>query len=149
MSNDMAFGSCSYNYIFGIHILFDNFENPANIELDDALELASSYLPCDILKSHYKLNYSTSYKAIKSSENNDCYYDISYSPIDTNSYGLALGDYSYDYPNINITFRENSKKYITDIWIDLHQSMCNYGRNSIAYCGDYKESKWSYDFLSK
>lgn len=149
MGNDMNFGNCYSDYIFNIHICLDKFEKSADLKLNEALDLASSYLPYDTLKSYYKFSHSTSYKANKSSKNYDRYYDISYSPKNEDKQDFILGNHSYSFPVINITIRENGKGYITDIWIDLYQSMCNYGRNSIAYGGDYKEIKWNYDFLNK
>lgn len=149
MGNDMNFGIYNSDYIFSIHIYLDKFEKSADLKLNESLELASSYLPYDTLKSYYKFNGSTSYKATKVSKKKDYYYDISYSPINETQQNFVLGNCSYSYPIINITLRGNKKKYITDIYIDLHQSICNSGRNSIAYGGDYKKIKWNYNFLDK
>lgn len=143
LSNDMNFGPCNNDYIFGIHICLDNFEKSANLKLNEALDLTSSYLPYDTLKSYYKFNYSTSYKA----KNEDCYYDISYSPKKENCQDFILNNHAYSFPDIHITIREDGERYTTDIWINLYQSICNSGRNSIAFSNDYKKNKWTYDFL--
>lgn len=149
MDSDMSFGNCYNDYIFNIHICLNNFEIPVNLSLDEALEIASSYLPHDTLNTYYEYNYSSCYEPIDLSEHDDYYYEVSYSPIDDSSQDLILDNISYKFPLINITLRKSNDGGITDIWIDLHQSICRYGRNSIAYGGEYYESEWNCDLFSK
>lgn len=148
MDSDMNFGNCYSDYIFGIHIIFDNFEKPAKLTLKQALKITYSYLPYNTLKSFYKFKQSASYKAIKKSKIKDCYYDISYFPKNKNKYNFVLDKHSYKFPNIHITLHKGKKGYITDIWIELYQSILS-GRNGVYYDSDYKKIKWKYDFLKQ
>lgn len=149
MKGDMNFANCYNDYIFEIQINFENFEKPIKLNLEKALELASDYLPHETLKTYYKHEHSTSYKATKASQLNDCYYDISYSPIKQDAHNFILNNTSYAFPNIYVTLLEDADKSISYIWINLYQSICTSGRNSIAYGKDYKEISWNYDFLTK
>lgn len=148
LNSDMNFGSCYNNYIFGIHIYLDNFKESPNIKLKEALNLAYSYLPHNTLKSYYKFKHSISYKATaKTGKSSDAYYELLYVPIDSNANNFVLDGYSYRYPDIYITFREDSEKHITNIWIELYRGICRSSRYGIAYDDDYKKTKWNYDFF--
>ena len=146
MDNDMNFASCDSDYIFGIHIAFDNFEKPANLTLNKALKIAASYLPHDTLKTFYKFNNSISYKPTKKSKEKDCYYSMSYYPKNEYQQDFVLDNHSYSFPNIHITLCINKRKHVSDIWIELYQSILQ-GRHSIAFDDNYKEVKWKYNLL--
>lgn len=150
LANDSNFAPNQTSYIWGIGIYFDNFKKPIKCNLNDALQIASAYLPHDVLANYYEYEHSIAYKAIKASKKADCYYEVVYSPNKkAKKERMKLNNHAYEYPIINIVLRKDANDVVTDLHIDLHQSICQSGRHSIAYGGDYKTVKWHYDFLKK
>lgn len=127
--------SRSSNTIHNIEVYFNHSKELNDISLDDALRIASSYLPYDILSRYY--DFSDSYCVSPKDENHEeTYYVV--------SYRLNESGKSTDYDgSVDIIFelsKKNKANYFS-IGFGTPRWM-----NRLDFNG-YEEVKWQYNFL--
>lgn len=124
-----------------IEIYFENFSEPMDIYLEDALWLTSGYIPYDIIDEWYE--FSSSYKAIPEDlqEQKEKYYVIEYAL--TEEGGEAYYDDKHSFSGrITIIITEELGKIKTvTMHFGVPKWMNSLERNS------YIKEEWHYDFL--
>lgn len=117
------------------HIMrgFEIYPNK-EISLNEGLDIAKSYLPLDILRKWYALEWS---KCYYSEENNTYQYYVLYAPTESGKESIDEQGLDYNYAGVSLTVQN-------DIVIGLEVVSTNpLGRNT-----DGKEIDWEYDFLN-
>lgn len=105
------------------------------ISLDEGLDLAKSYLPLDIMKKWYALEWS---KCYYSEENKEYQYYVLYVPTESGKENIDKQGLDYNYVGVSLTVQN-------DIVIGLSVVSTNpLGRTA----NGYKEIDWEYDFLN-
>lgn len=125
-----------------IYIYFDNFSEPMDIYLEDALWLISGYIPYDIIDEWYEFDYS--YKAIPEDlqKKSEKYYVVEYSLTDKGSEAGYEGKHSFS-GRITIIITEDEQGKIKTVMMKfgVPNWMNSLERNS------YIKEEWYYDFL--
>lgn len=104
------------------------------ISLDEGLNLAKSYLPMDILKKWYALEWS---KCYYSEEDNVYQYYVLYEPTESGKENIDKQGLDYNYAGVSLTVQN-------DVVIGLSVISTNpLGRHT-----DGHEIDWKYDFLN-
>ncbi len=112
---------------------FNIFPNK-EISLSEGLDIVKTYLPLDILKKWYALEWS---KCYYSEENNTYQYYVLYTPTESGKESIDKQGLDYNYAGVSLTVQN-------DIVIGLSVVSTNpLGRNT-----DGKEIDWEYDFLN-
>ena len=125
-----------------IEIYFDNFSEPMDIYLEDALGLISSYIPYDVINEWYE--FSSSYKVMPKDlqEKNEKYYVVEYAL--TEEGGDAYYDDKHSFGGrITIIIQEDEFGKIKTVTMDLGVPKW---MNFLERNG-YIEQEWHYDFL--
>lgn len=128
-------GSTSGGIINNIEIYFNQSKELNNLSLNDAIQIASSYLPYDILNKYYE--FSDSYCASPKDENDgETYYVVSYQ--------LNESGKSTDYDgSVDIIFELSKEDKVNYFSIGFGTP---HWMNRLDFNG-YEEVKWQYNFL--
>ncbi len=102
------------------------------LSLDEGLDLAKSYVPMDILKKYYALEWSRCYCKDEYSM-----YVILYKPTEDGKKTIETQNLDYNYVMVIIDTKDNC---VTGIKIDSVYSLSR-------HINEYKETDWEYDFL--
>ena len=104
------------------------------ISLNEGLDIAKSYLPLDILKKWYTLEWS---KCYYSEENNTYQYYVLYVPTESGKENIDKQGLDYNYAGVSITVQN-------DIVIGLSVV----STNPLGRATNGHEIDWEYDFLN-
>lgn len=133
-----------YEIIRNIEIYLKNADDSVDRTLDGALDLASEYLPYDIINQWYEFN--ESYSLVPEADNNkddDIYYVVEYGLTDAGSDAYYAGEHKYSGRIdiiINVSGTTNEVQYIT-IGFGTPRWFNSLKTNS------YEQVDWEYNFL--
>lgn len=124
-----------------IEVYFQNFSTAADISLDEALKIAGSYIPYDIISKWYEFNESYCLQPEDSTSDDATYYVVSYHLTDAGSNAYYAEEHSYS-GSIDIIFELSQKQVVNyfTIGFGTPRWMSSLGTNS------YKAVDWEYDF---
>ena len=105
------------------------------LSLDKLLELAKTYLPMDVLREWYILNWSDCYYYEKE---NSYIYSMLYTPTDKGKEAIEKQNLDYNYAMVIIQMGD---EFMPSILIRSTNSMPNIGN-------EYQRLEWEYDFLN-
>lgn len=127
--------------IRGIEIYFENFSNSQTISLEEAIDIAASYIPHEIINRWYEFDQSYCLQSIEYDNKKDTYYVISYGLTEEGSEAYYKKRHSYS-GSIDIVFEKNKEGYINYLAIKFGTPRW---MSSIETNG-YKKVEWDYNF---